>query len=171
MPAVSNRPGIAGTLLVIGAVTVQLLLEVTLGRVFRAPNVLALVLTYLSINYGNVWSIDSAFWAGVTLDLLLHQPLGASSLGLLAGLQASRLLIAAAPGGNRMTIVLSGAFAGLVYDVVFLLAASRPFLHGLGSHVLPVAARLLMTLVAGILFISVATALSSLRVRGRNEAV
>lgn len=171
MPAVSNRPGITGTLLVIGAVTVQLLLEVTLGRVFRAPNVLALVLTYLSINYGNVWSIDSAFWAGVTLDLLLHQPLGASSLGLLAGLQASRLLIAAAPGGNRMTIVLSGAFAGLVYDVVFLLAASRPFLHGLGSQLLPVAARLLMTLVAGILFIFVATALSSLRVRGRNEAV
>lgn len=171
MPAGSNRPGIPGTMLVIGAVIAQLLLEVTLGRVFRAPNALALVLTYLAINYGDVWSIEGAFWSGASLDLLLHQPLGASSLGLLAGLLAGRLLLAAAPGENRLTIVLSGALAGLVYDIVFLLAASRPLFYGIGSNAVTVATRLLMTLVAGFLFISVATAFSFLRTRGGNEAV
>lgn len=160
-----NRPGAAGFLLVSGGVVLQLLLEVTLGRVFAAPNAIVLILTYLSINYGDVWSIEGAFWSGASLDLLLHQPLGCSSLALLLGLTAGRLMLAAVPGENRLTLVLSGALAGFVCDSVFMLSASRPLFSNTGAVFPELLPRLLLTLTAGMLFMLAASAVSNLRAR------
>ncbi len=167
----SSRPGAHGVVLVVGAVIAQLLLEVTAGRILQAPNVLALVLTYLAINYGDVWSIEGAFWSGASLDLLLHQPIGCTSLGLLAGLLAGRLLLAAAPGENRLTLVLSGALAGLVCDIVFVLCASRPLFSGAGPGVGAIVARSAITLLTGFVFTTLFSAASALRSRRHNEAV
>lgn len=167
----SSRPGLQGSVLVVGAVIAQLLLEVTAGRLLQAPNILALVLTYLAINYGDVWSIEGAFWSGASLDLLLHQPIGCTSLGLLAGLLAGRLLLAAAPGENRLTLVLSGALAGLVCDVVFVLCAARPLFSGYGPGIGAIATRSALTVLTGFVFTTLATAVSALRTRRQNEAV
>lgn len=158
-------------LLVVGAVIAQLLLEVTAGRILQAPNVLALVLTYLAINYGDVWSIEGAFWSGASLDLLLHQPIGCTSLGLLSGLLAGRLLLAAAPGENRLTLVMSGALAGLICDIVFVLCASRPLFSGSGAGVGAIATRSAITLLTGFVFTALVTAASALRSGRQNEAV
>lgn len=161
----------AGVALVSAGVAVQLLLEVTLGRIFFAPNILVLILTYLSLNYGNAWSMEGAFWSGASLDLLLHQPLGSSSLGLLIGLLAGKLVLAAVPGENRLTIVLSGTLAALVCDTVFFLAASRPLFMNLGQDLLVVFQRMLVTMIVGTVAILSASAASMLREGGKHEAV
>ncbi|NLP05602.1 rod shape-determining protein MreD [Candidatus Fermentibacteria bacterium] len=144
------RSGSAGGVpAVAGAVVLQFMLEVTLGRVFAAPDVLLLVLVYLSINHGDRWSIEGAFWAGLALDMLLHQPPGASSLGLLAGMVVATLVLEAMPRESRGAYLLAGGAGSVACDAVFFAAASRPFILSLDSDMLIILPRAVLTLAAG----------------------
>lgn len=160
------RPGgSGGVLAVAGAVVLQFLLEVTMGRVFAAPDVLLLVLVYLSMNHGDRWAIEGAFWAGLCLDLLLHQPPGASSLGLLAGAGVATLVLDAVPRESRIAYLLAAGAGSVAGDAVFIFAASRPFLISMDSDILVVLPRALLTLAAG----SAAAAVGSLAGMIRRE--
>ena len=117
-----HRGGIA---LLAAAVVMQFLLELTLGRIFVAPSVLSLALVYLMLNRGTRWSIDGAFWSGLCLDLLLHQPPGASSLALMGGLYVSRRIAGASAGESRMMLLVLTAITSLVSDAVFILVGLR----------------------------------------------
>ncbi|MBD3278186.1 MAG: hypothetical protein GF388_07800, partial [Candidatus Aegiribacteria sp.] len=100
-------------------VLVQFLLELTLGRLYVAPSLIPFCLVYLYENYGNVWSIEGAFWSGLCLDMLLHQPLGSSSIAFLAGLYAAELAARISSGAGRGYIVIMTVLAVLVSDSVF----------------------------------------------------
>lgn len=159
--------GTGGVLAVSGAVVIQFLLEVTLGRVFTAPDVLLLVLVYLSMSRGGRWSIEGAFWAGLGLDMLLHQPVGASSLALLAGMKAAELIFGAVPRESRGAYLLAAGAGSIVCDIVFFAAASRPFILSLDSDMLVVLPRAALTLAVG----SAAAAAGTLAGMLRREAV
>ncbi len=150
------------TLLSTGVV-VQVILEVTAGRFLPAPNVTALVLTYLMIDFGAAWAYSGAFWAGAALDLILHQPPGCSSLGLLCGLLAGRTLLQAIPGENRTTLVLTASLVGLVSDALFFAAASRPFLSSLDARILVVVPRTVLTFLTGFVSTSLVSLAGMLR--------
>lgn len=144
------RPGAAGGVpAVAGAVVLQFMLEVTLGRVFAAPDVLLLVLVYLSMNRGDRWSIEGAFWSGLGLDMLLHQPVGASSLGLLAGMGVATLVLDAVPRESRGAYLLAAGAGSLVCGAGFFAAASRPLILSLDSDILVILPRTALTLAAG----------------------
>ncbi len=138
-------------------VIIQFLLELTVGRVFLAPSFLPLVLVYLAENHGRKWAVDGAFWSGLGLDLLLHQPLGSSSLALLAGLYAAGILGEVSSGEGRGSFLLMAAMAVLVSDSVFIIVASRPFGSGFSSLLLLSLPRTLITAASGALIISAVT--------------
>jgi len=135
----------ARTLLLAGSVILQFLLELTLGRVFVAPSIVSLALVYLSLGHDPERVVDGAFWSGLALDLLQHQPPGASSLSLLAGLWAVRLLGRISSGEGGGNLLLTAAAAAIVTDAAFILAASRPFGSGFGPRLLLVLPRAAMT--------------------------
>lgn len=147
----TSRVGMGQVLALSAAVVIQVLLEVTLGRVFIAPNIVALVLVHLTISYGDFWAVEGCFWAGLCLDFMLHQPVGASSFSLVCGLSAGTFLLAASSRENRLSLLVAAAGASLFSDAVFMVIASRPFLTSLDSGLLLVFPRAALTAAAGLL--------------------
>lgn len=136
------------------AVVLQFLMELTLGRIFIAPSLLPLVLLYLAENHGQAWVVDGAFWSGLCLDFLTHQPPGSSSLALLVGLYAARIFGRVSTGEGKGHFLSMTAVAVIVSDSVFVIVASRPFGSGFNSMLLISLPRALLTLVIGVLFLS-----------------
>lgn len=139
----------SGVLLVTVTVLFQFLLELTLGRSFVAPSILSLTLVYMTLNRGTAWAVDGAFWSGLCLDLLLHQPPGASSLALITGLWVVRMLSRISAGEGMGNILAMTAVATIVSDFVFIVIASEPFGSGFGGLLLMVLPRTLMTVACG----------------------
>lgn len=139
--------------LLCATVMVQFLLEVTLGRIFFAPSLIPFCLVFLYENYGNVWSIEGAFWSGLCLDLLLHQPPGSSSIAFLAGLYAADLAGRISAGAGRGYIVVMTVLAVLVSDSVFIVIASRPFGTGFGPVLLRIFPRAALSAAAAALIL------------------
>jgi cell shape-determining protein MreD len=157
----ASRVG-AGQLFALGGTLVlQVLLEVTLGRVFVAPNLMVLMLVHLTVSYGDFWAVEGCFWSGLCLDLVLHQPIGASSFSMIVGLSAGTFLLAASSRENRFTLLAAAAGASLVTDAVFMAVASRPFAVSLGLDMLKIFPRAALTAVAGLTAMG-AAALASL---------
>jgi|WetSurMetagenome_2_1015567.scaffolds.fasta_scaffold01027_7 hypothetical protein len=147
----TQKPGAGGALLLAGAILAQVMLEVSLGRVFYAPNLVALALMFLSADSGDFWAIEGAFAAGLCLDLVMHQPVGASSLGLICGMLAGSSMLGAATRESRTVLLTSAAAVSLVSDLVFMIAASRPLISSLGSGLLVVIPRAALTAAAGMM--------------------
>ncbi len=146
-------------------VILQFLLELTIGRIFIAPSLIPLVLVYVSENYENMWTVDGAFWSGLALDLLLHQPPGSSSLSLLIGLFAARAFSKLSSGAGRSFLLSMIAIAVLVSDTVFILIASRPIGSGFSSMLLIVIPRMIITVITGALLLSVITWITEIKAR------
>ena len=159
----SNPIHTGGIILLALTVIVQFLLEVTLGRVLVAPNLLSLALVYLMLNRSTRWSIDGAFWSGLCLDLLLHQPPGASSLALMCGLYISRRLAGASAGESRVMLLVLTALASIVSDSIFIFAASLSWGWFAGQNVLIVVPRAIVTLGFGILLFSLGFLLHTIK--------
>jgi len=147
----ASRVGSGQVLALLAAIVLQVLLEVTLGRIFVAPNLVVLTLVLLAVSYGDFWAVEGCFWAGICLDLVLHQPVGASSLSMLTGLSVGMLLLSASSRESRLTVLASAAAAALVSDGVFMVVASRPFVTSLGTSLLLVVPRAAMTAAVGLL--------------------
>ena len=138
-----NRTGFASLL---AAVFGQFLLELTLGRHLPAPNLICIVLVYLMVNRGAFWSVDGAFWAGLVLDGLLRQPLGASSLALILALQTGRAILSSLSSDNRVVFFLTIGVISLIADVSGLILVSRPFLSSFSLRWLAVLPRSVLTM-------------------------
>lgn len=121
-----------GFLSILAAVFGQFLLELTLGRVLFAPNLVCIVLLYLMVNRGPFWAADGAFWAGLVLDALLRQPLGSSSLALMLSLQLGRAILSSLSSDNRVVFFLTVGAVTLASDLSTLVLGSRPFLSSFG---------------------------------------
>jgi len=143
----------------------QFLLELTGGRIFAAPSIVPLVLIYFSENYEKFWAVDGAFWSGIALDLLLHQPLGSSSLALLAGLAGARIFSRLSSGEGSGYLLSMTAIAVIVSDTVFILTASRPIGSGFSSRLLLIIPRTALTVVIGGMLLSVSSWLSDMKSR------
>jgi hypothetical protein len=140
----------SGRVILLGcAVVFQFLLELTMGRILVSPSIVALTLVYLTLGHGSDWAVDGAFWSGLSLDLLLHQPPGASSLALLAGLWTVRMLSRISAGEGGGNLLLMTAAAVMVSDAAFIILASKPFGSGFGSHLLLVFPRAALTVAFG----------------------
>ncbi|MCD4701740.1 MAG: hypothetical protein K8S24_07770 [Candidatus Aegiribacteria sp.] len=137
------------------AVIIQFLMELTIGRVFVAPSLLPFILVYLSENYERMWAVDGAFWSGLCLDYLLHQPPGSSSLALLAGLYAARAFSRLSSGEGKGYLLSMTIIAVMVSDTVFILAATRPIGSGFSSVLLLVIPRAVLTVIIGTLLLTV----------------
>lgn len=146
-------------------VILQFLLELTIGRIFIAPSLIPLVLIYFSVNYESLWAIDGAFWSGIVLDLLMHQPPGSSSLAFLLGLFAARAFSKLSSGEGRSYILSVMAIAVLVSDTVFVLVASRPIGSGFSSVLLIVVPRMIISVIIGALLLSVISWINGIRSR------
>lgn len=107
-----------GSLALAVAVAVQMLLEVTLGRVLVSPDVVVLTLVYLATQHDSHWAVAGAFWAGMGLDMLLHLPPGASALGLLLGMRAAVLLRRSAARETGTVLVLMAMVGSVIRDLV-----------------------------------------------------
>ncbi len=147
------------------AVIIQFLLELVAGRVFVAPSIIPFVLVYLSENYEKVWAIDGAFWSGICLDLLMHQPPGSSSIALLAGLYAAKGFSKLSSGEGKSYLISMTVIAVLVSDMVFILVASRPLGSGFSSALLLVVPRVVLTVIIGTLLLTVTEWISNMRSR------
>jgi hypothetical protein len=135
-------------------VIIQFLMEVTLGRVFYAPSLVPFMLVYLSENFESFWSVDGAFWSGLALDSLLHQPLGSSSLALLAGMYVADRFGRISSGEGRGFLLGMTLIATAVSDTVFILLASRPLGTGFSSQLLVIFPRLAVTAFTTIILLS-----------------
>ncbi len=135
-----------GWLVVSGAVVLQFLLELTLGRVFVAPAILVPALVYLSLSDSNYWAIEGAFWSGFAIDLLLHQPVGISSLAMLSGIAFSNWVLRKTTGALEMTFVINALVASLITDFLFVFLACRPLGSGFSFTSLLFVPRILFTL-------------------------
>ncbi len=149
------------------AVTIisQFLMELTVGRVFFAPSLVPLILVYLSENYEKMWAVDGAFWSGLCLDFLLHQPPGSSSLALLAGLYAAKAFSRLSSGEGKGYLLSMTAIAVMVSDTVFILVATRPLGSGFNSVLLLVIPRTVLTVIIGALLLTVIEWISDMRSR------
>lgn len=127
-------------------VIVQFLLEVTLGRFAFAPNLLVPMLVYLSMNRDGGWGIQGAFFSGLCLDLLTHQPPGTSSLSIILGVFAAQTLLSATTAAGAVSFYSHAAIASIVSDILFILLASRPPGLFFGQRVLVVFPRILVPL-------------------------
>lgn len=139
---ISFRDGAAVTLVVI----VQFLMEVTLGRLLFAPNLLVPMLVYLGMNRDSGWDIQGAFFTGLCLDLLNHQPPGTSSLAMILGILAARSVLSTTTAAGAVSFYSHAALASVVSDVLFIVLASRPPGLFFGHGVLYVFPRILVPL-------------------------
>ncbi len=140
------RERLYGWLIISGVIVVQFLLEVTLGRVVVAPAILVPVLIYLSLSDSDYWSIEGAFWSGFAIDLLLHQPLGVSSLAMLCGIALARRILRVTTGAVEMTFVIHALVASILSDLFFIFLAARPVGSAFGISSLLVLPRILFPL-------------------------
>ncbi|MCD4707031.1 MAG: hypothetical protein K8S62_04755 [Candidatus Sabulitectum sp.] len=140
------REHLSGWLIISLAIIVQFLLEVTIGRVIVAPAILVPALVYLSLSHSNYWSIEAAFWSGFAIDLLLHQPIGVSSIAMLSGIALSRWILRVTTGALDMTFVINGFLASILSDLFFVFLAARPVGSGFGISTLLVVPRILFSL-------------------------
>lgn len=145
------------------AVLLQFLLELTAGRVFFAPSIIPFMLVYLWENYESFWAVDGAFWAGLSLDLLLHQPAGSSSIAFLAGMFAVSRVSRISSGGGRGYLIGMTSIAVAVSDTVFILIASRPVGSGFGPVLLKVFPRVGLTAIVAAAVLFAASGLAGLR--------
>jgi cell shape-determining protein MreD len=127
-------------------VIIQFLLEVTLGRFLFAPNLLVPMLVYLSMNRDGGWGIQGAFFTGLCLDLLTHQPPGTSSLSMILGILAAQSLLSTTTAAGAVSFYSHAAIASVVSDILFILLASRPPGLFFGQRVLLVFPRVLLPL-------------------------
>ncbi len=134
-------------LIVSAAIILQFLLEVTLGRIAVAPAIVVPVLVYLALSHSNYWAIEGAFWSGFILDLLLHQPIGTSSLAMLIGIALSRWLLRITTGALEMTFVVNALVASILSDLLFIFLANQPIGGGFSISSLLIIPRILFTLV------------------------
>jgi cell shape-determining protein MreD len=146
-------------------VTVQFIMELTLGRVFFAPALVPFMLVYFSENFEGYWAVDGAFWSGLVLDLLLHQPVGCSSIALLLGMYVAGLFRSISSSEGRGYLLGMTMIATLVSDTVFILLASRPIGSGLGKQLLAVLPRLAVTTLFSAAILSAIAWTSSMRSR------
>lgn len=147
------------------AVIIQFLMELIAGRLFVAPSLIPFLLVYLSENYENMWAVDGAFWSGLCLDFLLHQPPGSSSLAFLAGLYAAKAFSRLSSGEGKGYLLSMTAVAVLVSDTVFILVASRPLGSGFSSVLLLVIPRVILTMIVGLLLLTVTGWITDIRSR------
>lgn len=140
------RERVYSWLIISGAMVLQFLLEVTLGRTFAAPAILVPVLVYLSLSDSDYWSIEGAFWSGFVIDLLLHQPLGVSSLAMLCGIALARRILKVTTGALEMTFVIHALVASIFSDLFFIFLAARPVGSAFGISTLLVFPRVLFSL-------------------------
>ncbi len=140
-----------GWLVVFLAVVAQFLFEVTFGRIFVAPAILVPVLVYLSLSDSDFWSVEGAFWSGFVIDLLLHQPLGVSSISMLAGIALAERFLKVATGILEMTFVIKALLASLLSDLFFIFLAARPIGSGFSFETFLIFPRILISL---LLFLS-----------------
>lgn len=145
------------------AVLLQFLLELTAGRVFVAPSIILFVLVYLWEHQESFWAVDGAFWSGLCLDLLLHQPAGSSSIAFLVGMYAVSRLSRISSGGGRGYLIGMTSIAVAVSDTVFILIASRPVGSGFGPVLLKVFPRVGLTAVVAAAILFAVSGLTSLR--------
>ncbi len=143
----------------------QFMLELTAGRVFLAPSLIPFMLVYLSENFENNWAVDGAFWSGLCLDLLLHQPVGSSSLAFLAGMYAAGLFSRISSGVGSGYLVSMTVIAVIVSDCIFVLVASRPIGSGLSPVLLKVFPRAALTALTAGAILSGASWLTGFRSR------
>ncbi len=146
-------------------VIIQFLIELTVGRGFVAPSLVPFVLVYFSENYEKMWAVDGAFWSGLCLDLLLHQPPGSSSLALLTGLYAAKAFRRLSSGEGKGYLISMTAIAVLVSDTVFILVASRPPGSGFSSVLIPVIPRAVLTVIVGVLILTVTEWITDMKSR------
>ena len=154
-----------GILLLSVVVVFQFLMELTLGRIALAPSMLPLALVYLGENRGGNWVVDGAFWSGLSLDLLLHQPPGSTSLALIVGLWVAMRIGRLTAGEGTGNLLLMAAMAVAVSDVVFMVVASRPFGSGLGAGLLLAFPRAALTTGFGVLLLAAGNWVSTFRER------
>lgn len=140
-------------------------MELTVGRVFFAPSLVPLILVYLSENYEEMWAVDGAFWSGLCLDFLLHQPPGSSSLALLAGLYTAKAFRRLSSGEGKGYLLSMTAIAVMVSDTVFILAATRPLGSGFSSVLLLVIPRTVLTVIIGVFLLFVTEWISDMKSR------
>ncbi len=120
------RPSARDLTAVVLTVTAQFLMEVTLGRILVAPNILVPLLMYLALNRDSRWGVQGAFFSGLSLDLLDHQPPGTSSLAMILGILAARKLLSATTAAGEVSFYFHAALASIFSDLLFILLASRP---------------------------------------------
>ena len=137
------------------AVIIQFLMELIAGRLFVAPSLIPFLLVYLSENYENRWAVDGAFWSGLCLDFLLHQPPSALSLAFLVGMYAAKVFGGLSFGEGKRYLLWMLSVAVLVSDTVFILVASRPLGSGFSSALLLVIPRVILTMIVGLLLLTV----------------
>lgn len=143
----------------------QFMLELTAGRIFIAPSLIPFMLVYLSENFESNWAVDGAFWSGLCLDLLLHQPAGSSSLAFLAGMYAAGLFSRVSSGEGSGYLMSMTVIAVLVSDAVFIIVASRPIGTGLSPALLKVFPRAGLTALTAGTILSGASWLTGFRSR------
>jgi len=152
-------------LIVAFLVIVQFMMELTFGRIFIAPSLIPFILVYLSENYESMWAVDGAFWSGLCLDLLLHQPPGSSSLALLAGLFAARAFSRISSGEGRGYLLSMTAIAVLVSDAIFMIVASRPLGSGFSPMLIIAFLRAALTVVTGVIILTLIEWITGIRSR------
>lgn len=133
------------------AVILQFLMEVTLGRLLVAPNVLVPLLVYLAMNRDTAWGIQGAFFAGLCIDLLTSHTPGTSSLSMILGILAAQGLLSTTTAMGGISFYAHAGLASVFSDVLFMLFASRPPGAYLGTRVLLVVPRALVPIVAVVL--------------------
>ena len=143
----------------------QFLLELTAGRIYVAPSLIPFMLVYLSENFESYWAVDGAFWSGLCLDMLLHQPLGSSSLGLLVGMYFAGLFSRISSGEGIGYLVSMTVIAAFLSDVVFVLVASRPVGSGFSPVMFRILSRTALTALTSGVILAGASWLTGLRSR------
>lgn len=141
-----------GWLIVLIAVIIQFLFEVTFSRVLVAPAILIPVLVYLSKSESDYWAIEGAFWSGFALDLLLNQQVGISSLSMLSGIAFSNWVLRELTGVQELTFLVNALIASIVSDLIFILLAARPIGSGYGVATFLIIPRILVPVLLYFIF-------------------
>jgi hypothetical protein len=140
------RDHLSGWLIVAMGITVQFLLEVTLGRVYAAPAVVVPLLVYLSLSDSDYWAVEGALWSGLVMDLLLHHPPGVSSISMLLGIGFAGRLLRSTTGALEISFVFNAVLASLLSDLLFIFLAARPVGSEFGLNTLLILPRIIVVL-------------------------
>lgn len=120
------RPAFIDGLTLSLVLILQFLMEVTLGRVLAAPNLLVPLIVYLNMNREADWAGRGAFFSGLCLDLLLNHPPGTSSLAIILGILAARSVLSATTAMGGISFYANALLASIFSDTLFITFASRP---------------------------------------------